>query len=144
MYTGLLLVHPLSSMAEDAFARVCREKLRVIYWATMQFVAEHDGYLPPAWMSADFAKPFQGGSNWSQYLKPYLEAMGERTECGYRYKRRQPAATVTHCPANPYWYGGDGAKWLREPRDTKIRFRAPPGGDRKPPAPGRFCHDRGK
>ena len=61
-------------MAEDAFARVCREKLRVLFRATMQFVADHDGYLPPAWMSADFAKPFPGGSNWSLYL------IGQRDE----------------------------------------------------------------
>lgn len=103
-----LALSPLSLRAEDDFARVCREKMQAIYRAAMRFAADHDGYLPPAWMDPKLRQPIRGRGHWLAYLKPYLTGMGERTDCGYRRNRRQPAGGVAHCPANPYWYGGNG------------------------------------
>lgn len=105
---GLVLTCVPSGHGEDDFARVCREKMQLIYQATMRFVAENDGYLPPAWMAPAVQEPFTGQGGWFQFLKIALAEAGEQTECGFRPARRQPAGTVFHCAASPYWYGGNG------------------------------------
>jgi len=128
-----------SASAEDAFAEVCRQKLRAIYKATAQFAADHDGYLPPAWMSPDVRKPFVGRKHWFAHIEPYLVKTGERTRIAYRAGRRQPAALVSHCPANPYWYGGNGPYCLGYAWNTNLGFRAIAKGKPTGPAPVRLA-----
>jgi len=124
---------------DDAFARVCRAKLRVLYEATMQFAADHDGYLPPAWMAPEVKAPIPGRGAWHECLKPYLARMGERTDCGYRPNRRQPASTVAHCPANPYWYGGNGPNCIGYAWNSNLGLIALRDGKRSGTGPFRFA-----
>ena len=135
---AMAIALPAAAAEGDAFARVCREKLRVLYKATMRFAADHDGYLPPAWMSPDLGEPIPGRGIWSLYLKPYFDEMGERTDCGFRRNRRQPAAAVTHCPANPYWYGGNGPNCLGYAWNSNLGSRAVRDGKASGPPPVRF------
>ena len=68
MLPAVAALTPASGRGEDAFAYACRQKLDVVYRATMQFVADHGGYLPPAWMSPEVRKPFVGRGHWLAHL----------------------------------------------------------------------------
>ena len=137
-----LLATPLC-LSEDtdeaAFEHVCRLKLTALYRAMTQFASEHDGYLPAAWMSPDIKTPFSGHGSWFLALKPYLDTAGERTSCGYRKGRRQPASLVTHCPANPYWYGGYGPNCVGYAWNANLGLIAVREGKRSGPGPFRFA-----
>lgn len=138
MLPAVAALTPASGRGEDAFAYACRQKLDVVYRATMQFVADHGGYLPPAWMSPEVRKPFVGRGHWLAHLEPYLGRMGERSRVGYRAGRRQPAALVSHCPANPYWYGGNGPYCIGYAWNNNLGARAVVKGKQVGPVPVRF------
>ena len=104
---GLWLVPSLCG-GEDAFTHLCTQKMRTIYTATMACIRANGGYVPPAWMHPELAKPIAGQGAWHGFLAPHLAKMGECTLGTYVFEKKQPENTIFHCPANPYWCGGYG------------------------------------
>lgn len=93
---------------DKQFVDACREQLKQIYQATMEFVKENDGYLPPAFIHEDLKTPLKASSTWYIMLIPYLEKAGLKAKGKYVKDKRLPDDTVFYCAANPHWFGGFG------------------------------------
>jgi len=119
-----MLLPALNNAREKAKSIYCLNNLKTIYLASMQYVDDYDGYLPPA-----------ENSRWPLYIAPYMN-----------YENKLPVSTIKGpfmCPKtlpyadNPalpmftsyettcgYWGADPGAGWSPSPSGWDNRYNA--------------------